>query len=352
MASITSRRRKDGSIGYTAQVRIRRNGKLVYQEAQTFDRRRHAKEWAQRRELALNEPGGLEKAKQPKHKVGELIQRYLKDLDDLNELGRTKRASLQHLAKWEIADRDVLTLSVESVVKHGRLRRQAGANPATIAQDIIWLRVVLRSARAMYGLPIDLQVLDDAATQLRAMRLIAKSRRRERRPTLEELQKLRNYFASRDGRAEIPMLDIMEFALVSARRQDEITRIRWTDLVEDNRTVYLDDVKHPRHKTGNRRRFRLLDEGWTIIQRQQRVKEQVFPYNARSISSAWTRACKFLGIQDLRFHDLRHEATSRLFEMGYNLQEVQQFTLHESWSSLEWYTHLRAESVPERERTG
>jgi len=266
MASITSRRRKDGSIGYTAQVRIRRNGKLVYQEAQTFDRRRHAKEWAQRRELALNEPGGLEKAKQPKHKVGELIQRYLKDLDDLNELGRTKRASLQHLAKWEIADRDVLTLSVESVVKHGRLRRQAGANPATIAQDIIWLRVVLRSARAMYGLPIDLQVLDDAATQLRAMRLIAKSRRRERRPTLEELQKLRNYFASRDGRAEIPMLDIMEFALVSARRQDEITRIRWTDLVEDNRTVYLDDVKHPRHKTGNRRCFRLLDQGWTIIQ--------------------------------------------------------------------------------------
>ncbi|MEE4377405.1 MAG: hypothetical protein V2J55_07820 [Candidatus Competibacteraceae bacterium] len=104
MASITSRRRKGGSIGYTAQVRIRRNGKLVHQEAQTFYRRRHAKEWAQRRELALHEPGGLEKAKQSKHTVGDLIQRYLKDLDDLNELGRTKRASLQHLAKWEIAD--------------------------------------------------------------------------------------------------------------------------------------------------------------------------------------------------------------------------------------------------------
>jgi site-specific recombinase XerD len=50
----------------------------------------------------------------------------------------------------------------------------------------------------------------------------------------------------------------------------------------------------------------------------------------------------------MHFHDLRHEATSRLFEKGYSIQEVAQFTLHESWATLKRYTHLRPENVPER----
>jgi site-specific recombinase XerD len=52
-----------------------------------------------------------------------------------------------------------------------------------------------------------------------------------------------------------------------------------------------------------------------------------------------------LDIHDLRFHDLRHEATSRLFEAGYSIVEVQQFTLHDSWGTLSRYTHLRPESI-------
>ena len=51
----------------------------------------------------------------------------------------------------------------------------------------------------------------------------------------------------------------------------------------------------------------------------------------------------FLGIKDLRFHDLRHEATSRLFERGYQIHEVAQFTLHDSWNELKRYANLRPE---------
>jgi len=54
-----------------------------------------------------------------------------------------------------------------------------------------------------------------------------------------------------------------------------------------------------------------------------------------------------LGIRDLRFHDLRHEATSRLFERGYQIHEVAQFTLHESWNELKRYTNIRPENVRE-----
>ncbi|MGH8111467.1 MAG: tyrosine-type recombinase/integrase, partial [Rhodanobacteraceae bacterium] len=64
--------------------------------------------------------------------------------------------------------------------------------------------------------------------------------------------------------------------------------------------------------------------------------------------SAFTNACHFLGIKGLHFHDLRHEATSRLFERGYSIQEVAQFTWHESWATLKRYTHLRPEDVKER----
>ena len=63
---------------------------------------------------------------------------------------------------------------------------------------------------------------------------------------------------------------------------------------------------------------------------------------------AFARACRFLGIDGLRFHDLRHEATSRLFERGYQIQEVAQFTLHRSWATLKRYTHLQPEHIPEK----
>ncbi len=52
-----------------------------------------------------------------------------------------------------------------------------------------------------------------------------------------------------------------------------------------------------------------------------------------------------LGIENLRFHDLRHEATSRLFEAGYQIHEVAQFTLHDSWNELKRYANLKPENV-------
>ena len=72
------------------------------------------------------------------------------------------------------------------------------------------------------------------------------------------------------------------------------------------------------------------------------------PLQLQAIGAVFTRAVHVLGVQDLQFHDLRHEATSRLFERGYSIQEVAQFTLHESWETLKRYTHLRPEDVSER----
>jgi integrase len=63
------------------------------------------------------------------------------------------------------------------------------------------------------------------------------------------------------------MADIIGFALLTARRQEEITRIKWADLDREKGIAWLHDVKHPRKTVGNRRAFRLLSAAWEIIDR-------------------------------------------------------------------------------------
>lgn len=262
--------------------------------------------------------------------------------------GRSKAADLNRLLSYAIADRIAGDLKAADYIRHIEGRRKLGAGPATAGNDLVWLRQVLRAARTGAGVPADLQALDDAAEDLRRRRIIAKPEQRDRRLTPEEERILMGHFARRDERGELPMCDIVQFALATARRQEEITRLLWRDLREKDGTAFLNDVKHPRKKIGNRREFRMLDSGWAIVKRQPKVDGRVFPYNPKSVGTAFSNACKFLGIEDLHFHDLRHEATSRLFEKGYSIQEVAQFTLHESWASLKRYTHLKPKDVKER----
>jgi integrase len=217
----------------------------------------------------------------------------------------------------------------------------------TVSNDLTWVGVVLRAAKSVKGLPVHPEPVEEARNACRELRLIGKSRRRERRPTATELTKLDEYFARRDGRSRVPMRDIMWFAIHSARREAEICRLEWADNAQRGRTGLVRDAKHPRHKEGNHRRFKFTAEAWEIIERQPKTGEYIFPWDPKSVSAAFTRACHVLGIMDLRFHDLRHEATGRLFERGYQIHEVTQFTLHESWNELKRYTNLRPENVRE-----
>ena len=71
-----------------------------------------------------------------------------------------------------------------------------------------------------------------------------------------------------------------------------------------------------------------------------RNSERIFPFTTDAISANFTRACRLLGIEDLHFHDLRHEGISRLFEMGWTIPQVASVSGHRSWQSLKRYTHL------------
>ena len=71
----------------------------------------------------------------------------------------------------------------------------------------------------------------------------------------------------------------------------------------------------------------------------------LFTYTARGLSGAFLKVCRKAKINDLHFHDLRHEATSRFFEKGLNPVEVATITGHKDTKMLMRYTHLRAEDL-------
>lgn len=350
MGTITSRRRRDGSTGYTAQIRLKREGQLVHSESETFSTKALATEWITRREADLQVQRARGEPLGKRMTWGELVGWYELRERQGQEWGRTKKADLARLKMASLKDRRADSLTRQDFINYIETRRAEGAGPATAANDLIWLRTVFKTATAVLGLPTPLHTLDEAASFLRGERITAKSRQRQRRLSEAEERSLIAYFTDRDDRADIPMVDIMRFALATARRQEEITRLQWEDLNRERGTALLRDVKHPRLKTGNHKFFKLPPAAWEIINRRNGPTRSplIFPYNSKSIGAAFTRAVHVLGIQDLRFHDLRHEATSRLFEKGYSIQEVAQFTLHESWETLKRYTHLRPEDVPDR----
>jgi len=342
MATITPRKRADGSMSYRASIRLKKDGAIVHQEAQTFDQRRMAEAWAKKREVELQAPGAIAKARGGPT-VGDLVDWYVEEYG--KGFRRTKMATLLQLGNSDLASEFALQLTAARLIDHIKGRRLGTAGPATAANDLIWLRVLFKAARPALSLDLNLAAIEDAFAFCRTEKLVARAQSRSVRPTDKQIESLEALWARRDGRASIPMTDIMQFAIHSARRVSEITQLRWEDNNEEHCTGIVRDLKHPTKKDGNHQTFKYTVKGWEIVQRQPKISEFIFPYNSRSISTNFAGSCQILEIKDLTFHDLRHHATSLLFEAGYSIVEVQQFTLHESWNMLKRYTNLRPKDI-------
>jgi integrase len=177
------------------------------------------------------------------------------------------------------------------LIDHVRSRRAGGAGPATVMNDLVWIGVVLRAAKNVKELPVRPEITQEASRACRELRLIGKPRRRARRPTADELARLREYFVGRDRRVQIPMQAIVDFAIASARREAEIRRLEWRDNDTITRTGVVRDAKHPTSKDGNHRRFKYTPEAWTIVGGRPRTSAHIFPYDPKSVGATFTRAC-------------------------------------------------------------
>jgi integrase len=321
MAYIKVRKQSDGSTRYTAIIRLRSGKTIVHQEARTFAHRSAAVTWAKHREIALEDPTALTRVQQGTPTLAELIRWYIETFATISKWQRSKQTHLEFLERHALGKSDALNLTSAMLIDHARSRRAKGAGPATVANDLIWIGVVLRAARSVKELPVRPEIVKEARDACAELRLTGKARRRARRPTPDELQRLREYFARRDRRSKIPMQSVLEFALNSARRESEICRLEWRDNDDRNQTGMVRDAKHPTAREGNHRRFKYTPEAWAVVQVQPRTSAYVFPYDPRSIGAAFTKACHVLQIRDLRF------------------------TLHDSWNELKRYTNLKPENV-------
>ncbi len=123
MGTITSRRRKDGTLRYRAPVRVERRGEAVYSESRTFGKKAVAKDRIRQREEEPEVPGALERVMHGGLSVGELIDRYRQEVGAMAPFGRTKGTHLGLLMKRDIVELDALTLKASAIVKHVRDRR-------------------------------------------------------------------------------------------------------------------------------------------------------------------------------------------------------------------------------------
>lgn len=351
MGTITARKRKDNSTAYTAQIRINRDGKTVYQESQTFDRKQVAQAWIKRRETELAEPGGIERANRKGVTVKKMIEQYLDEYEKIRPLGKTKNATLKAIKDTWLGELDDSALTSQKLVEFAQWRmgkEGGGVQAQTVGNDLSHLGAVLSVARPAWGYEVDPLAMPDARKVLRKLGMVSKSKERNRRPSLEELDKLmKHFFGVLKRRPDsIHMPKVIAFAIFSTRRQEEITRIRWDDVDEIRQAVLVRDMKNPGQKIGNDVWCHLPDEAWAILQTMPKIGREIFPYNGKSVSASFTRACPLLGIEDLHFHDLRHEGVSRLFEMDWDIPRVSSVSGHRDWNSLRRYTHLRGRGDP------
>ena len=314
-------------------------------QSKTFSTKARAQRWAREIEGQLEDGSFSDEKVLARHKLGDIILRYRKRIPDI---GRTKDACLRTLDR-HLGDVPLSALTKQRIAEFGRERAAEGAGPSTLAQDIIYLAGVLDTARAHWDVPVPASLVPDARAILRDEKLIGHSKERDRRPTDDELGMLKEYWQRPMVRRQLtcPMADIVDFAIVTAMRLSEITRIRWEDIDEEARTVLIRDRKHPSKKDGNHQEVPLLGAAWDIVQRQQQDDDEprIFPFKPESLSANFTRAVLRCGIRDLHFHDLRHHGISLLFEAGYSVPEVALVSGHRDWKQLRRYTQLQARDL-------
>lgn len=324
------------------RVQVRRGGTY---KAATFDRKREAEDWARTVETQAKLVAVQGYAPPPAGaRMADLIDRYLELHTKVP--GRSKAATLAMLKADPIGKVRLSALSALSFRDFVDRRVKAGAGGVTIAADLSTISAVLKWGRHARRLDLPVELATDARRDLPYRGLTTRSRERDREPTDAELARLYAHW-ERNPAQRIPMALLCRFALVSAMRLGEICRIQIEDVDHIARTVVIRDRKDPREKLGNDQAVPLLPAAWEIVEPilRERSSGNIFPYRAESVSTAFTRACAALEIEDLHYHDLRHRATADLFRMGLDIPRVALMTGHKTWAQLRRYTNIKPADV-------
>ena len=327
---------ENGRVSYRVQIRKLVQGKSI-SFTKTFRTLPMARKW-KKRKLAEIEIDGVDVVARNGDTVADAITTRLAVH---KHLGRSAKQQLNWLKESEFGKRKLCDLTMSALTDLADDMLGAERQPQTVAGYLTILTSTLDwASRRDFSVPVAL--LREAMNNMWEDEIFARSEERNRRPSIPELDAILEAVES-NKRQKIPLGKIIVFAIFSCRRVGEICRLRWEDLRIDQKKILVRDMKHPRKKKGNDIWCHLTDEALAIILSMPRVGDLIFPFKATSIGAAWRRHRDRLEIHDLRFHDLRHEGITRLFELGKPAAFVAKHSGHKNGGCLFRYEHVEQE---------
>ncbi len=322
---------------YQWQAQVRKKGHPL--QTKTFETRAAAETWARAIEVEMDKGAFVSRAEAESTTLKQLLERYLVAVTPSKKGAAPEATRIRAFMKHPLAQRFVAGIHGMDIARF-RDERLKKVSTATAKRDLGILGHLFEVARKEWGVHVHNPVRD--------IKLPASGKSRDRRlqPSHdgERGEEARLLEACREARNPW-LLPTVRLALETAMRQGELVGLRWEHVDLNRRIAHLPDTKNGESRT--------VPLSTTAIQVLSSIPRsfngQVFPgLTGEAIKRSYIRARRRAGIEDLRFHDLRHEATTRLFEKGLNIMEVVSITDHKDLRMLRRYTHLKAEDLAKK----
>lgn len=320
MATLT--KRGDGQW----QAKIRRRGYPAV--SRTFSTKAKAERWARVIESEMDDGAFVSRTEAESTTLKEALQRYLNEVTPTKKGSRQEADRVRAWMEHELAARYLANLRSVDFAQYRDQKIEGGASASTIRNQLNIISHLFNIARKEWG-------MESLGNPIQNIRMPKMPAGRDRR--LQEGEEVLLLESS-----DYPMKQLIILALETGMRLGEIIGMRWENVNLKNSTAVLMETKN-----GERRVVPLSSKAKEAISTLPRhINGYLFPgLSSSSVSHRFANLCKNKKIKNLRFHDLRHEATSRLFERGLDMMEVASITGHKTLHMLKRYTHLKAEDL-------
>jgi integrase len=323
----TLRKRSNGHW----QARVRKANQSI---TKTFINKVDAERWAKQVEVEIQKGSYTNLALAERTTFAEIIERYITEVLPTMRGGKADYIRLKALARRPIAKLNMVSLTVQKIAQH-RDERLKEIAPATVIRELSYFSSIITFARKEWGINID----NPVTLVARPKNPQGRSRILDEAETSLLLEALKP-----TGRRSIWMLPLVKLALETAMRRSELLSLRWEHLDLQKRTIFLKITKN-----GTSRTVPLSTSAIQILTEMPRnIDGRVFPVTHEVVSQAFNRARKRAGVKDIRFHDLRHMAITKLAEKLPNLIELSAVSGHKSLAMLKRYYHPSAEQLAEK----
>lgn len=314
------------------QARVQIQGHAV--RSKTFINKVDAERWAKQIEVEMQKGSYTNLILAERTTFAEIIERYIVEVLPTMRGGKADFIRLKALARRPIAKLNMVALTPQKIAQH-RDERLKEIAPATVIRELSYFSSIITYARKEWGININ----NPVALVVRPKNPQGRSR------ILDTLETNALFEALRPtGRRSIWMLPLVRLALETAMRRSELLGLRWEHVDLRRRTIFLQLTKN-----GTSRTVPLSTHAIQILTEIPRnIDGRVFPVTHEVVSQAFNRARKQAGVKDIRFHDLRHMAITRLAEKLPNLIELSAVSGHKSLAMLKRYYHPNPELLAEK----